>query len=82
MTAPNLTIYTTTWCGYCRSLKRALDRAGLAFTEIDVEADPGAAQVVEQINGGNRTVPTVLLADGTSLTNPSVREIQAALARG
>ncbi len=75
-----LTIYTTTWCGYCRILKRSLDRAGIDYVEIDLETDSGAASFVEGVNGGNQTVPTVLLADGTTLTNPSVREIRAALA--
>ena len=32
------------------------------------------------VNGGNRTVPTVVFADGTALTNPSLTEVQAQLA--
>ena len=69
-------MYTTTWCGYCRRLKSQLDRAGIAVKEIDIERQPGAAAVVERVNRGNRTVPTVVFADGTALTNPSVRHVQ------
>jgi mycoredoxin len=33
-----------------------------------------------QVNGGNRTVPTVVFADGTAMTNPSIREVKEKLA--
>jgi mycoredoxin len=72
-------MYTTTWCAYCIRLKHSLRRAGIAFTEINIETDPEAAALVERINGGNQTVPTVVLPDGTGMTNPSVRDILCAL---
>lgn len=72
-------MYTTSWCGYCYRLKHQLRRAGIGVTEIDIERDPSAAAVVEQLNEGNQTVPTVLFPDGSSLTNPSVREVAARL---
>jgi mycoredoxin len=74
-----LTLYTTTWCGYCVRLKRDLARAGIDYDEIDVEADPAAAALVEYINGGYRTVPTALFPDGEAMTNPSAREVAAHL---
>ena len=78
---PQLTLYTTTWCGYCVRLKRGLDRAGIAYQEVDVETDADAAALIEHINGGYRTVPTLVLSDGEALTNPSVAEVRAALRR-
>lgn len=75
-----LTMYTTPWCGYCVRLKSQLDRAGIPFTEVDIEQDPSAAQIVEEVNGGNQTVPTVVLPDGRAFTNPSVRDLQRYLA--
>jgi mycoredoxin len=74
-----LTMYTTTWCGYCFRLKTALKAEGITYTEVDIEADPQAAEFVMSINGGNQTVPTVRFADGTTLTNPSAKEIKAKL---
>lgn len=71
------TLYTTTWCGYCRILKRGLDEKGFAYVEVDVETTPGAAERVEQVNGGNRTVPTVVFDDGATLTNPPAAEVIA-----
>jgi mycoredoxin len=74
-----ITMYTTTWCGYCRRLKTQLASAGIAYTEIDVEDHEDAASLVESLNGGNRTVPTVLFPDGSAATNPSLVEVQARL---
>lgn len=75
-----LTMYTTVWCGYCRRLKAQLDRAGIEFREVDIEHDAAAAAFVTGINGGNQTVPTVLLPDGTALTNPTIDQIADAIA--
>ena len=75
-----LTVYSTTWCGYCRRLKRMLDREGIAYAEVNIEQDPEAAQLVMRVNGGNRTVPTVVFPDGAALTNPSIDQVKAALA--
>lgn len=75
-----LTMYTTVWCGYCQRLKGQLSRAGIPWTEVDIEVDPSAAEVVRSVNGGNETVPTVLFPDGSALTNPSLRQITEKLA--
>jgi mycoredoxin len=74
-----LTMYSTTWCGYCRRLKIQLDAAGVLFDEVNIERDPEAAAFVEGVNGGNRTVPTVRFDDGSALTNPSLTQVMAKL---
>ena len=73
-------MYTTTWCSYCKNLKRQLDKAEIAYDEINVDEDDTAAERVESFNGGNRTVPTVEFDDGSALTNPSLNEVKAKLA--
>ena len=50
------------------------------MTEIDIEQDLAAAEFVMSVNGGNQTVPTVVLPDGTSLTNPSAAQVRERLA--
>jgi mycoredoxin len=74
-----VTMYSTTWCGYCRRLKLQLDAAGVAYDEVNIERDPEAAHFVQEVNGGNRTVPTVRFTDGTALTNPSLAQVTAKL---
>jgi mycoredoxin len=75
-----LTMYSTSWCGYCRRLKLQLNEAGIPYREVDIDRDPEAAAFVAQANGGNQTVPTVVFPDGRVATNPSFREVRAALA--
>jgi mycoredoxin len=72
-------MYTTTWCGYCKRLKSQLGEAGIPFSEINIEEDPASAQFVEQVNGGNQTVPTLVYSDGSASTNPSIRTVLAKL---
>lgn len=70
-----ITMFTTSWCGYCRRLKMQLDREGISFREVDIETDEAAAQIVTEVNNGNRTVPTVLFPDGSAATNPPAHEV-------
>lgn len=79
-----VTMYSTTWCGYCRRLKSQMDREGIAYDEINIEQDPDSAAFVEKANGGNQTVPTVRIvpvAGGTEvvMTNPSLAQVKQAL---
>ncbi len=75
-----MTVYSTTWCGYCMRLKRQLDREGIAYDAVDIEEDAAAAERVMSVNGGNQTVPTVIFADGSALTNPSLKQVTDKLA--
>jgi mycoredoxin len=69
------TMYSTPWCGYCHRLKGQLKRAGIEFAEVDIEQVPEAAEIVEQVNNGNQTVPTLVFPDGTAMTNPSLAQV-------
>jgi len=75
-----LTMYTTSWCGFCRTLKKQLARAGIEIAEVDIERDEAAAEFVMSVNGGNQTVPTVVFPDGTTLVNPSAAQVRERLA--
>ena len=76
---PDVTMFTTEWCGYCKRLKIAMKAAGISFDEVDIEHDPAAAEFVMGVNGGNQTVPTLKFADGSALTNPSIKDVKAKL---
>jgi len=75
-----LIMYTTPWCGFCRNLKKQLARDGIEMTEVDIEQDPAACEFVMSVNGGNQTVPTVVLLDGTTLVNPTAAQVRERLA--
>jgi mycoredoxin len=76
-----LTMYSTSWCGYCHRLKSQLDREGIGYDVVDIERDPAAAEFVMSVNGGNQTVPTLRFSDGSALTNPTIIQVREHLAR-
>ena len=78
--ADQFTMYSTPWCGYCHRLKGQLQREGIGFGVVDIEEHPDAAQIVERVNGGHQTVPTLVFSDGSAMTNPSLAQIKAKLA--
>jgi mycoredoxin len=77
--AQPLTMYTTTWCAFCKRLKSQLARDGIELLEVNIEEDPAAADYVMSVNGGNQTVPTVVFPDGSALTNPSAAQVKQRL---
>ncbi|MBO0811371.1 MAG: mycoredoxin [Microlunatus sp.] len=80
MSDARFVLYSTGWCGYCFRLKSQLNREQIPFDEVDIEQQPEAAELVASVNGGNRTVPTLVFSDGSAMTNPSLREVTAKLA--
>jgi glutaredoxin len=53
-------VYSAPWCPDCRVAKRFLEQNHLAFTEIDIESTPGAAEEVIRITG-KRAVPQFVI---------------------
>ena len=76
----SVTMYTTPWCGYCHRLKGQMDREGIVYDVVDIEEHPEAAELVEKVNDGNQTVPTLVYPDGSAQTNPSVMQVKEKLA--
>ena len=74
-----LTMYTTTWCAFCRRLKSQLAAEGIDINEVNIEQDPASADYVMSVNGGFQTVPTILFPDGSALTNPSMAAVKQRL---
>lgn len=75
-----VTMYTTSWCGYCRRLKRALAGHGVVVEEVDIEQMPEFGPIIEGLTGGFRTVPTLRIGDDY-LVNPTAAEVLAYLGR-
>ncbi len=71
MSGKEITMYSADWCGDCRRSKRLMDELNVVYTLIDIEADSKAADKVIEINGGMRSIPVIVFADGTHLTEPS-----------
>ncbi len=79
MSNASITMYSTSWCGYCHRLKTVLKSEGIAYDEVNIEQDPSAAEFVGSVNNGNHIVPTLKFSDGSTMTNPSGKEVKAKL---
>ncbi|WP_298584069.1 glutaredoxin domain-containing protein [uncultured Kocuria sp.] len=75
-----VTVYYRPGCGYCLRLRASLGSRARRARWVDIWADPDAAAYVRSVNGGDATVPTVVL-DGVPHTNPSPATVRAALER-
>jgi mycoredoxin len=73
---PQITLYVRPWCGSVMRVKRWLDRNEIAYTEVDITRDKEAARYVEQLNGGNQSVPTILSNGVHVATEPTTAELE------
>jgi len=76
-TQNTIKMYATTWCGDCRMAKRWFEAHGIPYEYIDIERDERAAAEVLRLNGGLRSVPTIVFPDGSILVEPSARQLAA-----
>lgn len=58
MAEQKVIIYSTSWCGFCRSEKQYLDSKNIPYIEKNVEKDEAAQkELLEKINGNFQGVP-------------------------
>ncbi len=71
-TNPNvITFYCTDWCPDCTRARSFLDKQRVAYVAVDIEENPEGRAMVEKLNNGMRSVPTIVFPDGTYLVEPS-----------
>ena len=70
-------LLSAAWCGYCSRQREDLNRWGVEFDELDVEADPAGARAFALLRG--RGVPIVLVNEHRihGYAPPRVRELLA-----
>jgi mycoredoxin len=70
-----LTVYGADWCPDVKRSRALLDREGVEYSYVDVEADADAEQRVRALQSGERRIPTIVWDDGTFLVEPSDAEL-------
>ncbi len=70
-------VYSSGWCLYCVRAKALLKRKGVAFTEIDVGATPGARKEMEARAHGRHTVPQIFIGDVHVGGSDDLHELEA-----
>ena len=71
-----IVMYSVEWCPDCRRAKFFFKRKKIDVLEVDVNADKNAETFVKELNNGNRSVPTIILPDGSMLVEPSTEELE------
>ena len=59
---PRITMYSTSWCGYCAMARRLLESKGQRWEEIDVDAQAGARDEMVR-RSGRQTVPQIWIGE-------------------
>jgi thioredoxin reductase (NADPH) len=68
---PVMTVYSASWCPHCKRVKKFLAAHRVRYTNIDIDADPGAIERLKELQDGGQIIPTVVYPDGTHEVNPS-----------
>lgn len=74
MGSRTLLMYTTRRCGDCQRAKSFLNKFSIPFVEVDIEEDPEAAEFVQSVNGGRRSVPTLVVEGRATSLSGFTRE--------
>ena len=64
MSNPKVTIYSTTWCGFCKKEKEYLTEKGVKFDDVLVDLDQAKAKEMIDLSGQMGVPFTVIKADG------------------
>jgi len=72
-------IYGTKWCPDCARAKQVFGNLNISFGWIDIEQSKDAADYVQKVNGGMRSVPTIVFPDGSVLVEPSNQVLEKKL---
>lgn len=59
---PMILMYATSWCPYCSRARQLLERKGVEFQEVDIEAAP-AARTQMITRSGRSTVPQIFIGE-------------------
>ena len=71
----DIKVYGAPWCPDCRRAKKFLGEHRVDYDWIDIEDDAEGLRFVEQLQGGGRTIPTIVFPDGSHLLEPANEEI-------
>ena len=74
-----IALYTSRFCGHSLAVERFMKKYQIPFDQINIDGDTAARERVKAINNGYASVPTLIFPDGSTLTEPSFRQLRAKL---
>ncbi|WP_315107694.1 glutaredoxin domain-containing protein [uncultured Microbacterium sp.] len=73
-----ITMFGADWCRDCIRTKKQLDELGVAYTYVDLVADPAAADIAKDISG-RTNIPVVVYPDASHHVEPSNADVELKL---
>ena len=74
--SPSIVVYGTNWCPDCIRVRKFLDSKNIVYQWLNINQDLGACAIVQKVNNGNQSVPTIIWPDGTYLVEPSIKQLR------
>ena len=71
----DIQVYGAPWCPDCRRSKKFLGEHRVAYDWIDIDDGVSGLRFVEELQGGGRTIPTIVFDDGSHLLEPSNEQL-------
>ncbi|MBI2887643.1 MAG: FAD-dependent oxidoreductase [Chloroflexi bacterium] len=71
----DIKVYGAPWCPDCKRSKKFLAEHRVPYDWIDIDQDPDGLKLVEQLQQGGHTIPTILFPDGSYLLEPADDEL-------
>jgi thioredoxin reductase (NADPH) len=70
-----VTVYGAPWCSDCKRAKKFLGEQRIHYHWVDVESDARGLALVEKLNDGKHSIPTIVFEDDSVLVEPSNAEL-------
>jgi thioredoxin reductase (NADPH) len=72
---PDIQVYGAPWCPDCRRSKQFLAEHRVAYKWVDVDQDQQGLRLIEKLQGGGRTIPTIVFGEGDYLLEPTDEDL-------
>ncbi len=73
-------MYGADWCGDCRRAKAWFAENEVEYTYIDLIENPDETETVLERNNGQKSIPVIVFADDSHLTEPSNADLEEKVA--
>ena len=70
-----ITVYGAPWCPDCKRSKTFLSEHRVAYDWVDIDQDSRGLQIVEELQDGGRSIPTIVFDDGAVLVEPTNEDL-------
>jgi thioredoxin reductase (NADPH) len=71
----DITVYGAPWCPDCRRAKKFLGEQRVPFDWVDIDGDANGREIVERLQKGGRTIPTIVFEEGDHLVDPDNEQL-------